>query len=333
MTTMQDVAELANVSAKTVSRVYNDDPHVSPDTRARVMAALESLNYVPNTMATTFRTGRPAAIGLAVPDIADPFFAAIAHAVETSAHKRDMAVIMTSLGDDRAQERPIVESLLRRRLSGLILAPTGSDHGYLKRWTTQVPTVFVDRATKGVPSDSFVHADHDGAVMATEHQLKLGHRRVAFVGDTESIPTTRNRLLGYRHALDARNIPQDEELIVMGAGTREGAGKILEMLMSLASPPTALFLSNARISMASIPAIQQLNLHDLSTIGFGDFPMADALSPPFTVIDQSPADLGRQAMDRVLHRIDHPRRRYRRNNVLPVRLIERGSCFPPVHRE
>ncbi|MEV0945740.1 LacI family DNA-binding transcriptional regulator [Rhodococcus sp. NPDC049939] len=330
---MQDVAALANVSAKTVSRVYNDDPHVDPGTRARVVAALESLNYVPNTMATTFRTGRPTAIGLAVPDIADPFFAALAHTVETRAHQRDMAVIMTSLGDDRAQERPIVESLLRRRLGGLILAPIGSDHGYLKRWAGHLPTVFVDRAAKGVSADNFVHDDHDGGFAATEHLLKLGHRRVAFIGDTELIPTTSNRLLGYRHALDARSIPEDEDLIVMGVETRDGAREVLTMLMSLDTPPTALFLSNARISMVSIPALQQLKLDDLSVIGFGDFPMADAMCPPLTVIDQSPSELGRQAIDRVLHRIDHPRRRYRRGNVLSVRLIERGSCFPPVHRE
>ncbi|WP_218017208.1 LacI family DNA-binding transcriptional regulator [Rhodococcus marinonascens] len=330
---MQDVAALANVSAKTVSRVYNDDPHVDPDTRARVVAALESLNYVPNTMATTFRTGRPAVIGLAVPDIADPFFAAIAHAVENRAHERDMAVIMTSMGDDRAQERPIVESLLRRRLSGLILAPIGSDHSYLKRWTSHFPTIFVDRAAKGIAADSFVHDDHDGGVKATEHLLNLGHHRVAFIGDTAVIPTTGNRLLGYRHALAARNVPPDENLIVMGAGTRTGAREVLTMLMALDPPPTALFLSNARISMVGIPALQQLNLRDLSVVGFGDFPMADALRPPLTVIDQSPSELGRQAMDRILDRIDHPRRRYRRSNVFAVRLIERGSCFPAVHSE
>ncbi|MFE7423449.1 LacI family DNA-binding transcriptional regulator [Rhodococcus sp. NPDC057529] len=333
MTTMQDVASLAQVSAKTVSRVYNGDSHVDPDTRARVEAALESLNYVPNTMATTFRTGQPAAIGVAVPDIADPFFAAIARAVEDRANERDMAVIISSLSDDGhgAHEQTIVESLLRRQLSGLILAPTSSDQAYLKRWISRTPTVFVDRAPHNLAADSFVDDDDGGAITATDHLINLGHRRIAFIGDSETIPTTRNRLVGYRAALDAANIAQDDNLTVMGASNRADAAEVLTSLMSRDHPPTALFLSNARISMVCVPVIQQLDLSHLSVVGFGDFPMADALCPPLTVIDQNPSDLGRQAIDRILDRIDHPHRRFRRRNILAVQLVKRQSCSPADH--
>ena len=180
----------------------------------------------------------------------------------------------------------------------------------------------------GLSADSFVHDDHGGAVAATEHLIGLGHKRIAFIGDTIELPTTSNRLIGYQHALEIAKIGDDASLVVMGASDRAGAAQVLDALMKLKSPPTALFLSNARISMVCVPVLQQLKLTDLSVIGFGDFPMADAVSPALTVIDQNPTDLGRQAVDRILERIDHPRRRQRRRNVLDVSLIERRSCYP-----
>lgn len=328
MTTMQDVAALARVSAKTVSRVYNDDPHVDPDTRARVTAALESLNYVPNTIATSFRAGHTAAVGVAVPDIADPFFASIARAIEDRARQNDMAVFITSLGTDGAAEQGLVESLLRRQLSGLIIAPTGVDHEYLKRWIGRTPTVFVDRAANGITADSFVDDDHGGAVIATEHLLAKGHRRIAFIGDNSDIPTTRNRLAGYGDALAARDLTVDDALVVTGVMDRGEAVAALRDLMALEDPPTALFLSNARVAMDCVPGIQLLHLDDVAFVGFGDFPLADAVCPPVTVIDQNPAELGRQAIERILGRIDHPQRRYRRRNVLDVELVVRASCSP-----
>lgn len=333
MTTMQDVAVLAGVSAKTVSRVYNNDPHVDPDTRARVTDALDSLNYVPNTMATSFRTGHSAAVGVAVPDIDDPFFSSIARAVEDRARKDDMAVLVTSLGHDGEQEQSLVESLLRRQLSGLIIAPTGNDHRYLERWLDRTPTVFVDRSPDGLKTDSFVDDDHGGAVLATDHLLSSGHRRIAIIGDNAGIPTSRNRLEGYRDSLAGHCLAFDEDLVSLGVQDRNDARTALSVLMALPSPPTALFLSNARVSMACVPVLQQMNLAHLAFVGFGDFPLADAVAPPVTVIDQNPAELGRLAIERLIGRIENPTRRYRRRNVLGVELVIRESCSPHIdHR-
>ena len=105
MATMRQIAAAAGVSAKTVSRVFNDDPHVLPATRERVESIMRELDYVPNSLATAFRSGRPSVIGVAVPDIVDPFFAEIARAVERAARDHDMSTLVTSLGDDRDRER------------------------------------------------------------------------------------------------------------------------------------------------------------------------------------------------------------------------------------
>jgi LacI family transcriptional regulator len=324
MTTMRQVAAAAGVSAKTVSRVFNGDPHVLPETRARVEEALRGLNYVPNALATTFRAGRAPAIGVAVPDLVDPFFGSIAKAAADLAAEHDMSIVVTSLGDDPSRERPIVESLLRQSLSGLIIAATSDDQSYLSAWTARTPVVFVDRGPHRVAADSFVEDDHGGAYTATEHLVAHGHRRVGFIGDTLSLPTTRNRLAGYRAALEAAGIAVDDDLVAFGASDRAGARAAVDRLRAATDPPTALFSSDARCTMAAIP---RLAGSPLAVTAFGDFPLADMLTPALTVIDQNPAELGRLAAQRILDRRFHPQRRYRRRTVLPVALVERASCL------
>ena len=323
MTTMRDVAAVAGVSAKTVSRVFNADPHVLPATRAHVEAVLQQLGYVPNTLATTFRSGRAAAMGVVVPDIMDPFFSAIAKAVETVAAQHDMAVMISTLGDDPSQEPKILESLLSRQISGLVMAPLTRDQSYLRAWADRVAVVLVDRAPVALNVYYFVEDDHGGARTATEHLLRHGHRRIAFLGDTLELSTTQNRLEGYRAALRAAGRPVDEDLVVLGAGTAAGAEVAVAGLQGLLDPPTAVFSSNARCSMYLVPAMAGQRW---AVVAFGDFPLANMLSPALTVIDQDPMSLGTMAAERVVARVHHPERRHRRRNVLPVHLVERESC-------
>lgn len=323
MTGMRDVAAVARVSAKTVSRVFNDDPHVSPVTRERVEAALRELDYVPNGVATTFRTGRAPLIGVAVPDLVDPFFGSIAKAVGQLAAEHQMSIVVTPLGEDAARERVIVESLLRQSLSGLIMAPISHDQAYLSAWTSRTPVVFVDRKPSRVSVDSFVEDDHGGAYAATAHLIDHGHRRIAFLGDTFDIPTIGYRHTGYCAALADRGLPYDPSLTALGAGDRAGAAAALAQLRRADPPPTALFSSNARVSMAAVPVLAG---SDLAVTAFGDFPLADMLSPALTVIDQDPLRLGRLAGQRIVDRTRQPTRRYRRRTVLPVTLVERESC-------
>ena len=322
MTTMREVAAIAAVSAKTVSRVFNGDRHVRPETRARVESALKRLGYVPNGLATTFRAGRAPVIGIAVPDILDPFFASIVRAVDRLAAEDGMSIVVTSLGTDAERERVIVQSALRQSLSGLIIAPIGTDHRYLAAWTRRTPVVFVDRVPGGLSADSFTEDDHAGAYLATTHLLGHGHRRIAFVGDTLDLPTTRNRLAGYRSAMAEAGLAE-EDLVVLEVWDRESAAVAVSELLDRPEPPTALFSSNARCTMAAAPALRQV---PLAVVSFGDFPMADVISPSLTVIDQDPERLGTLAAQRIMDRLSAPHRRFRRRTVLPVRLVERESC-------
>jgi LacI family transcriptional regulator len=332
MTTMRDVARVAGVSAKTVSRVFNDDPHVTDETRERVRWAMQKLNYVPNLLARSFRVGADDAVGLAVPDIADPFFAEMTSSIEVDLVGRGMAVVVTSLSQGAGErERSALEALLRRRISGLIVACVSADQSYLAPWQEQTPIVFVDRAPKGLSGVYVIEDDVGGAREAVTHLARHGHRRVAFLGLSTPITTVRRRLKGYRSAVAEAGLLDRPDLVCMPAESPEEAAA--ELVKRLASPdaPTAVFSSNVLCTMALIPALQRAGRADIAVVGFGDFPMAAALSPAVTVVDQDPARLGRIAVERLLQRIEDPRAPVRRRTVLPVQLIPRGSGeLPPA---
>ncbi|MGA8211374.1 MAG: LacI family DNA-binding transcriptional regulator [Nocardioidaceae bacterium] len=330
MVTMREVAERAGVSAKTVSRVLRNDRYVSDDVRARVNAAVAELQYVPNMLAVTFRSGRDAAIGIAVPDVADPFFAQVVQAVEQEARARSTAVIVTSLGYDPAYEQAAVETLLQRRVVGLISCPVSADQSYLAGWVRRTPVVFVDRAPVGLTADCVIEDDRGGAHLATRHLLEHGHRRIVFIGDDLNAATTRERLHGYADALAEAGATVDEELVHLGTTAPPTIDRVLERLTQMSDPPSAVFSSNARCTLSVFPALRRLAGDGLCLVSFGDFPMAASLDPAVTVIDQNPAAVGTFAARRLFRRIDEPTKRLRRRTVLPVSLTERDSCRLPV---
>jgi LacI family transcriptional regulator len=326
MSTMRQVAERAGVSAKTVSRVMHHDRYVSDDVRRRVEQAIRELQYVPNVVARTFRSGRDDAIGVAVPDISDPFFATLNHEIERVARARGVAVFVTSLGDDGAHERPGVEALLSRQVFGLITTPTSADQSYLRPWQERTAMVFIDRPPAKITADSVVEDDFGGAHTATSHLIGHGHQRIGFIGDRVTVATTARRLEGYRAALADAGIPDAPEVIALGATSGAEAGRAARDLLQRPDPPTALFSSNARCSIGIVPALQSVGRSDMPFISFGDFPLAEALRPPLSVIDQDPGAVGHTAVTRIFERLDHPDRRLKRRIVLPVRLLTRGSC-------
>jgi LacI family transcriptional regulator len=326
MSTMRQVAERAGVSAKTVSRVMHNDRYVSADVRRRVEQAIAELGYVPNVLARTFRSGRDAVVGVAVPSISDPFFASLTNEVERIARARGIAVLVTSLGHDPAHEQAGVQALLGRRVTGLIMTPISADQSYLRGWQDRTVIVFIDRPPAKIVADSVVEDDRGGAHAATTHLIEHGHNRIGFIGDSLSIATTARRLEGYRAALADAGIARDPQMVALGATSEEASGKAAIDLLSLPDPPTALFSSNARCSIGMIPALQSIGRVDIDFISFGDFPLASALQPPITVVDQDPGSVGRTAATRLFERLDHPNRRLKRKIVLQVPLITRGSC-------
>jgi LacI family transcriptional regulator len=328
MATMRDVAQRAGVSAKTVSRVVNNDRYVSADVRERVEAAITELQYVPNMLAVTFRAGRDAAIGVAVPGVADPFFASIIDAVEREASRRDVAVILTSVGWEPSHEQRSLEAVLKRQVAGMIICPVGRDMSYLRPWQKRAPLVFVDREPGRLTADAVVQDDVGGGRDGTRHLIAHGHRSIAFMGDDTF--TGLLRLRGWQEALAEAGLPHDH--VHIGDHDVPGLTAALRRLLAASDPPTAVFSSNARFTIALVSALQALRRKDIGLVGFGDFPTAAALKPAITVIHQDGDAMGRFAADRLFARLDAPDRRFRRRTVLPVSLVTRSSCAMPGQR-
>jgi LacI family transcriptional regulator len=317
-----DVAHAAGVSLRTASRVLNDDPRVAPVTRQRVREAMLDLRFEPDAMARSLRAGTDTAVGFVVESIADPFFAEVIDAVELEMSRHGRSVLVTSTRRDPAWERDVIGRLTQRRIAGLLLSPTSDDHSWLD--PRRLPVVLIDRPAPGLSADLVEIDDHRAAFEATAHLVTRGHRRVAYVGDTPAIATSAARLRGYRDALAHHGVGVDEQLIHCECATSRAAAEVVSALIDGSRPPTAILSATTRASLGVVPALHSAGRTDIALVSFGDFPMADALSPAVTVVDHPGREVGRAAAARLLARLDQPGLPVQRIQV-PTGIVERGS--------
>jgi DNA-binding LacI/PurR family transcriptional regulator len=325
--TMKDVASVAGVSHMTVSRVVNGDPRVQPATAARVERAVRRLGYQRNEMARHLRTKRQvtATIGLVVDDVANTFWSAVARAVEDEAMRRGYLVLVGSTNDDRQRERAVVSAFCSRRVDGLVVVPVAGSQRFLSVQVAMgTRVVCVDRPADGLDVDAVVVDNRGATRTAVGHLLALGHRRIGFVGDRQDVWTADERYAGYASALAAGGVAVDEALVRRGVRTRGLATTACTELLGLPDPPTALFAGNNMITIGAVRALPRDGRAPVALVGFDDFPLADRLSPPVTVVSQDPAALGSTSARLLFDRIDGDDAPPR-TVVLPTRLIARGS--------
>ena len=235
--TMRHVADMAGVSLKTVSRVINAEAGVTPATAERVTAAIAELGFERNDLAASLRHGRSSStLGLVIEDVANPFYSAIAQAVEAAARDRGFLLITASAREDAERERELVSALLRRRVDALLIVPAGPDHRYL---ASSSRAVFLDRPPHGIEADTVLLDDHGGARSAVEHLIAQGHTRIACVADDSELYTVRQRIAGYREALAAAGLEEDPALLQTGNSDVAAARAAVERLLRAArrAPP------------------------------------------------------------------------------------------------
>src|SRR5215213_6179240 len=211
--TMRDVAHTAGVSLKTVSRVINAEAGVAPTTAARVAEAIDVLGFERNDLARTLRQGGSSAtLGLVIEDLANPFYATVAQAVEVAARDRGFLLITASAREDAGRERELAGALLRRRVDALLIVPAGPDHRYL----STARTVFLDRPPEGIDADTVLLDNLGGARSGVDHLIAQGHSRIACVADDAGLYTAQARLDGYRSALRDAGLEEDPALVLTG---------------------------------------------------------------------------------------------------------------------
>ena len=326
--TIRDVAALAGVGLKTVSRVINGEPGVSPELTARVRDAADRLDFRPNLGARSLRRsgGKTATIGLLLEDVSNPFSAAIHRAIENVARSRGVAVFSASVDEDPERERALVSAFVARRVDGLVMVPAGRDQSYLlNEVRAGLSLVFVDRAPAYLDGDVVLAANQSGAGDAIRHLVGLGHRRIAYLGDLLTISTARERHAGYEAALREAGIPIDPEIVRHDLHDSDLADAAAADLLRRPEPPTAIFASQNLVTIGAVRALRSAGRqHDVALVGFDEVPLADLLEPGLTVVAQDVLEIGRLAAEQLFRRLDGDRSPTVRQ-VVPTRLIPRGS--------
>src|SRR5467141_3221644 len=309
---MREVAALAKVSIKTVSRVVNGESGVSRALARRVLAASERLNYRHNLTASSLRRsdGRSATIGVVLEDVANPFSSALHLAIEDVAVTRGLLVF----------------AFASRRVDGLIILPSSQDHSYLLAERKAGTAIgFVDRPPAFLDADTVLTDNAAGARRGVRHLLAQGHRRIAYLGDLHTIATAKERHRGYLEELADQKIAVDDSLVRLDLNGIEKAELAAIELLGQPNPPTALFTGQNLITIGAFRALRHLGLHrKVALIGFDDILLADLLEPGITVIAQDPSAIGRTAAEVLFRRLDGDRSPSEHHIVL-TRMITRGS--------
>jgi LacI family transcriptional regulator len=261
-----------------------------------------------------------------IEDVSNPFYSAVAQAVESAARERGYMLITGSCEEDPEREHELILALLRRRVDALLLVPAGSerDHGWLARELgEETPVVFLDRPPHGIAADAVLVDNAGGARAAVEHLLAHGHRRIACVADPGTLFTASERVAGYRAALAAAGVAGDPALVRLESRDAEHSEAIVAALLALPEPPTAIFTGNNRHTVGALRALRGRE-HEIALVGFDDFELADLLAMPTTVIRHDAFRMGAEAALLAFARLDGSDASAR-NVVVPTELVPRGS--------
>ncbi len=339
MSTINDVARRAGVSAMTVSRVINNSGYVGAATRRRVEHAIAELRYVPNALARQLRSKRTKILALIVSDITNPFFTTIARGVEDVAAPRGFSVMFCNTDESAAEEARYLRALIERQVDGILLVPTGRSRAPFRTLRGHgVPVVVLDRRASDPFVDSVRCDSEAGAYALTRHLISLGHRRIAVLTGRRTISTSVDRVAGCRRALEESGLTLDRELVRFGGYTfgslnQAGGYEMTRSVLASASPrPTAIFAANNFIAFGVIRALHDANLKvpdDVSVVAFDDLPADWAIDPFLTVAAQPAYEIGRRAAELLLERIAGDPDAPGQAVVFPFELIIRDSSAAP----
>ncbi len=307
MATIRDVAKRAGVAISTVSLALNGKGPISADTRARIESAAEDLGYSPSAMAQSLRRGRNKLIGLVLGDIGNPFFGRLLRSVDSIVAEADHMLIVADTASHADREINTLNQLRRHRVGGIIMAPLSNDPAfaaYLRQ--IEVPVVLIDQYVDGVKLD-FVCSDNElTTTMLTEYLIRLGHRRICYLGGEAHWWTARLRLAGFRTAMAASGIEINPDFEIVTNSSGEVAYDHVSRLLSRATRPTAIVAANNLMALGALQAINDLGFDcpkDVSLTGVDDVPWGNVIKPRITTVVQPVEELAQVAAQWMLERI------------------------------
>lgn len=331
MATIKDVAAKAGVSTGTVSNVLTGRPSVRPAVAARVREAMVGLDYSPNGVARSLRGKRTRTVGLVVPDNANPFFAETSRAIEHACAAAGFALMLCNTGRSLDREAAAIELLLEKRADGIIVATSDNPRALAQVVAAGVPLVVIDHDATGLAADAVLVDHRRGGELAARHLVALGHRRLACI---TGLPAHANatRIRGFRAVLAEAGVDLPDAAVRESDTHAEGGYRAARDLLARDPAITAIFAANDLVALGVVRASHDLGRPvpgRLSVVGYDDIGLAAQVLPRLTTVRQPLAEIGRRAIEVLVHRLADrggPAERW----VLPVELVARESTGPPA---
>ena len=333
--TIKDVARMARVSLATVSRALNDSTKVAEATRARVHAAVAKLGYVPHEGARSLSSRRTGCVGAVLPDLHGEFFSELIRGIDRGARAHGLHLLLSSSHGD-ADEAAAALRAMRGRVDGLlVMSPYVDRHLLDRNLQAAMPTVLLNSAEGGERYSAYVIDNYGGACAMMRHLAGRGHRRIAMIAGPEDNFDARERLSGYVDSLNTL-LPGVQSQVLRGDFTEESGYRAGKRLLSMASPPDAVFAANDMMAIGCMFALAEGGKRvpgDIAVAGFDDIPIARYVSPPLTTVRVRIAEMGELALERLVHAVAGERDRGPATHSLRTELVVRDSCArlqPPL---
>ena len=331
MSNIREVAQLAGVSVATVSRTLQQPELVSLKTRNKVLAAVKQAGYKPNLMAVKFRSGKTHNLVVLVPTIANVFFARVISGMQQVAHERDYSLLLCNTLADQEMEASYAKMVQTSQADGLIQLRAHNPFASLEPASDAVlPMVNACEVLDKTNCPTVVLDNRAAACAMTEHLLSLGHRRIAMIKGPSRSPLTRDRVAGYRDALEAAGFAYQDELLFRGDFTLQSGHKAAAELLAMSNRPTAIFCENDEMAIGAIQCLKQHGVkvpEDMSVAGFDDISFAQYCDPPLTTIAQPAEEFGSTAVSLLIDLLEG-RLTKAPKVILPFELIIRTSTGP-----
>jgi LacI family transcriptional regulator len=330
MSAIHDVAKRAGVAPITVSRVVNNNGYVSEETRRRVEAAIFELDYVPNALGSSLRSKRTQTLALVLSDITNPFWTTVARGVEDAANKRGYHIIIGNTDESPQKQEAYLIFLRQKQVDGFLLVPASTQSSNILK-KRGAPVVVLDRHFSDDRTDSVRCDSVGGAFDLTKHLLDLGHRRIAIITGRHDHSTASDRVVGALQAFEQAGIGEPP-LVYWGEYNQESGYECAQRALLVEPRPTAFFGMNNFIAIGIMRALRDAQVRvpeDISVVAFDDLPLAITIDPFFTVAAQPAYEMGRQATELLLSRLNDEGPEGPQEIVLPVDIIVRKSSGKP----
>lgn len=333
MVTIKDIARKANVSTTTVSKVINNYPDISPETKKRVLKIIDENNYRPNANARSLSMNKSYSIGIFFKDhhnsgLRHPFFRDIIYGLEQEFcdFGYDLVLFSSKWGDNFKY----VEKCRHRKVDGTVLmGMLKNDNDLEELIKANIPTVFIDLDIKSENATYVMSDNVKGAQKAIEYLYKLGHRKIGMIMGEKVTKPAQDRTKGYKKTLKKLNLPFKENWVVEGGFSEDGGFASMTKILNLNKHPTAIFCHGDEIAIGAIKAIHKSKYKvpdDFSIVGFDDIEISRYINPKLTTIQQNKFKMGKKAAEQLIRIINNPEKIYS-PVILPTKLIKRDSCI------